>query len=67
MQYPKNINVKIACKFQGKYSAVPVGFEDHWCHLIFNIKMKFTRKDRFIAGDHFTDPSKTMPYASVVS
>ena len=37
--------------------------------MIFDIKMdgKFTRKDRFVAGGHTTDPSASTTYSSVVS
>jgi hypothetical protein len=37
------------------------------CHLIFDIKMDFTRKARFVAGGHVTDPPSSLTYSSVVS
>jgi hypothetical protein len=37
------------------------------CHLIFDIKMDFTRKARFVAGGHVTDPPSSITFASVVS
>ena len=39
------------------------------CHMIFDIKMdgKFTRKARFVAGGHVTDPPTAITYSSVVS
>ena len=39
------------------------------CHMIFDIKMdgKFTRKARFVAGGHTTDPPSSITYSSVVS
>ena len=29
-----------------------VGFQEIGCHLIFGVKMDFTRKGRFVAGGH---------------
>jgi len=37
------------------------------CHLIFDIKMDFTRKARFVAGGYVTDPPSSITFASVVS
>ena len=30
-------------------------FQEIGCHLIFDVKMDFTRKDRFVAGGHTTE------------
>ena len=60
-------NVKIAFRFKGKDESPPVGYKQIRCHLIFDIKMDLTRKARFVAGGHMTDPPTTMTYASVVS
>jgi hypothetical protein len=35
----------------------PVGHQRIPCHMIFDVKMDFTRKARFVAGGHVTDPS----------
>jgi hypothetical protein len=35
--------------------------------MIFDVKMDFTRKARFVAGGHMTDPPPTITYSSVVS
>jgi hypothetical protein len=35
--------------------------------MIFDVKMDFTRKARFVAGGHMTDPPTSMTYSSVVS
>ena len=43
------------------------GYQEIKCHLIFDIKMDFTRKARFVAGGHMTDPPASMTYSSVVS
>ena len=37
------------------------------CYLIFDIKMDFTRKARFVAGDHMTDLPELITYSSIVS
>jgi hypothetical protein len=37
------------------------------CYLIFDIKMDFTRKARFVAGGHVTDPPSSITFASIVS
>jgi Reverse transcriptase (RNA-dependent DNA polymerase) len=37
------------------------------CHMIFDVKMDLTRKARFVAGGHMTDPPKDSTYSSVVS
>ena len=44
-----------------------VGYQKISCHLIFDIKMDFSRKARFVAGGHMTDPPASMTYSSVVS
>jgi Reverse transcriptase (RNA-dependent DNA polymerase) len=46
---------------------VPPGYTKITCHMIFDIKMDFTRKARFVAGGHLTDPPKESVYSSVVS
>ena len=43
------------------------GYQVIKCHLIFDIEMDFTRKARFVAGGHVTDPPASMTYSSVVS
>ncbi len=35
--------------------------------MIFDVKMDFTRKARFVAGGHMTDPPSSINYSSVVS
>jgi len=35
--------------------------------MIFDVKMDFTRKARYVAGGHMTDPPTTITYSSVVS
>jgi Reverse transcriptase (RNA-dependent DNA polymerase) len=51
---------------QGKTSSF-VGFQEIKCHMVFDIKMDFTRKARFVAGGHTTETPTSMTYSSVVS
>jgi hypothetical protein len=44
-----------------------IGYQKIKCHIIFNVKMKFTRKARFVAGGHMTQPASSINYSSVVS
>jgi hypothetical protein len=44
-----------------------IGFQEIGCHIVFDIKMDFTRKARFCAGGHTTDTPAVMMYSSVVS
>lgn len=60
-------NVKVAFTFKSKDDHPPVGYKQIRCHLIFDVKMDLTRKARFVAGGHMTDPPTAMTYASVVS
>ena len=60
-------NVRVAFKFLDSGERVPVGHKWIKCHLIFDVKMDFTRKARYVAGGHMTDPPPTLTYSSVVS
>jgi hypothetical protein len=60
-------NVRIAFEVQDKGKSPPVGYRRIPCHLIFDIKMDFTRKARLVAGGHVTDPPSSITYSSVVS
>ena len=44
-----------------------IGFTEIKCHMIFDVKMDFTRKARFVAGGHMTDAPSSITYSSVVS
>ena len=46
---------------------VPSNFKFIKCHMVFDVKMDLTRKARFVAGGHMTDPPKDTTYSSVVS
>ena len=44
-----------------------IGFQEIHCHVIFDVKMDFTRKARVVAGGHTTDTPASITYSSVVS
>ena len=60
-------NVQPAFQFLEDDERVPVGYQQINCHMIFDIKMDFTRKARFVAGGHTTETPAYMTYSSVVS
>lgn len=60
-------NSRIAFQRLGENEKPPVGFKEITCHLVFDVKMDLTRKARYVAGGHLTDPPSSLTYASVVS
>jgi hypothetical protein len=44
-----------------------IGFQEIKCHMVFDVKMDFTHKARFVAGGHMTQPATSITYSSVVS
>jgi len=60
-------NVKVAFHFLQDNEQVPIGYKKIPCHIIFDVKMDFSRKARFVAGGHKTDPPTSLTYSSVVS
>ena len=42
-------------------------FQEIGCHCIYDIKMDFTRKCRFVAGGHTTEAPASLTYSSIVS
>ena len=44
-----------------------IGYTEIKCHMIFDVKMDFTRKARFVAGGHLTEAPSGITYSSVVS
>lgn len=44
-----------------------IGYTEIKCHMIFDVKMDFTRKARFVAGGHMTEAPSSITYSSVVS
>ena len=59
-------NSRIAFEVLEEGDRPPVGYTEITCHLIFDVKMDLTRKARYVAGGHLTDPPSSMTYASVV-
>jgi hypothetical protein len=51
---------------EGKASQL-IGFQEIGCHIVFDIKMDFTRKACFVAGSHTTTAPTSMTYSSVMS
>ena len=43
------------------------GYQKIIHHLIFDVKMEYTRKSRFVAGGYLADPPESITYSSVVS
>ena len=60
-------NSRVAFNLLGVEEGAPIGFKEITCHMIFDVKMDLTRKARYVAGGHLTDPPSSMTYASVVS
>ena len=54
-------NVKVDFHFLDEGERAPVGCKHIPCHIIFDVKMDFTYKARFVAGGHKTDPQSTYP------
>lgn len=44
-----------------------VGYQEIGCHLVFDVKMDYTRKARYCAGGHTTEAPASITYSSVVS
>ena len=59
--------VEVAFKFKGIGEKAPPGYKKITCHIIFDVKFDLTRKARYVAGGHLTDPPSYMTYSSVVS
>jgi hypothetical protein len=60
-------NVRVAFKFLEPSEKPVPGYKKILLRMIFNIKMDFTRKARFVAGGHLADPPSCLTYSSVVS
>ena len=43
-----------------------IGFQEIGCHLIFDVKIDFTRKARFVAGGHTKEAPPAITYSRVV-
>ena len=60
-------NSRIAFQILEADEQPPVGYTEITCHVIFDVKMNLTRKARYVARGHLTDPPSSLTYASVVS
>ena len=60
-------NVMPAFRILDDDDKIPIGYTQIPCHMIFDIKIDFTRKARFVAGGHRTKPPSSITYSSVVS
>lgn len=47
-----------------RQAAELVGYQEIKCHVIFDVKMDFTRKARFMAGGHMTETPGSLTYSS---
>ena len=56
-----------AVKILDKNVTKPVGYQQILCHIIFDVKMDFTQKARYVTGGHKTVDPETPTYASVVT
>ena len=59
-------NSRVAFQVLDHDERSPIDYTEITCHLIFDVKMDLTRKARYVAGGHLTDPPSSMTYASVV-
>jgi hypothetical protein len=59
----------VMCAFEilDEYAPEPRMSKGIPCHMIFDVKMDFTRKARFVAGGHMTDAPVNLTYSSIVS
>jgi hypothetical protein len=60
-------NTKSAFRILNDNESVPIGYQFIKCHMIFDVKMDFTRKARFVADCHITEAPASLAYSSVVS
>ena len=61
------INVGIAFHILGVEEDLPIGYKKVTGHLIFDVKMDFTRKERFVLDGHKTEKYDISTYVGVVS
>jgi hypothetical protein len=60
-------NNMVAFKFLEEGETIPIGLKWIPFHMIFDVKLDLTRKARFVAGGHRTDPPTQVTYLSVVT
>ena len=59
--------VMVAFEVQPEEVTFVPGYKRIPGHVVWDVKMDFTRKARYVAGGHRTDPPKALTYSSVVS
>jgi len=60
-------NNRQAFEFLEEDEKVPISCKWIKCHMVFDVKMDFTRKARNVVGGEMTDPPSRITYSSVVS
>ena len=60
-------NVSIAFEIMDEEEVLPKGYKPASCHIIFDVKMDFTRKARYVMDGHRTPDPDGSTYAGVVS
>lgn len=60
-------NNAVAFRFLEDGERIPVGSKWIPFHMIFDVKEDLTRKARYIAGGHLTDPPMQLMYSSIVT
>jgi hypothetical protein len=60
-------NNAVAFRFLDEGEQVPVGWQWIPFHMIFDVKVDFTRKAWFVPGGHWTDAPSQITYSSVVT
>lgn len=61
------LHVRPAFEVLERRRSAPVGSTWIPCHMIFEVKMDFTRKARFVAGGHWNTPPVSLTYSSIVA
>ena len=60
-------NIDVAFNFLADDEKIPEGYTKSSGHIIFDVKMDFTRKARFVKDGHLTKDIEGSNYAGVVS
>ena len=60
-------NVDIAFDFLEPNAPIPLFHKFIVLHMIFDVKMDFSRKGRLVAGGHMTNPPTSMTYSIAIS
>jgi len=60
-------HVRPAFRVLEEQETTPIGSQWILCHMVFDIKVDFTRKARFVAGGHKAEAPKSITYSSMVS